>query len=125
MTEEEYVQSKEFRDQQKEATRLIRCQITSMDPMDKDVSGQIFDLGNQNTGKVSKYIPFGETWHVPKIILDFMRDATFLSTRMIKGEGNTEILEQRYLPKYAINVLPDLTMEERKKLAQISSQGLG
>lgn len=103
-----------------EATKLVRLRITNMDPKKRDLPGEIFTVANSYIGTVRKYVPFGEVteegYHVPYCIYQMLKDRKFLNIKVIKRRGR-EIVEHNYVPEFALEVLPPLTVEELKKLA--------
>lgn len=105
----------------KEANKLIRCTIAPMNPQERDLSFRMFDCGNKYTGKIAKVIPFNKPWHVPQMILDFIKEQRFLTARMTRTETGKEVMQQNWAPSYAVNILDPLTNDELKHIA--ASQG--
>ena len=105
----------------KKAMKLVRCQITNLDPKKKDIPGEIITVANQYIGTVRKYIPFGEStfngYHIPQCIYDFLKNRKFLSIKTRKGPNGQLVVETSWAPEFAITILPQLTQEELKKLA--------
>lgn len=101
--------------------KLVRCQITNLDPKKKDIPGEIITVANQYIGTVRKYIPFGEAtiegYHIPYCIYEFLKNRKFLSIKTRKGSNGQLVVETSWAPEFAITVLPQLTKEELKKLA--------
>lgn len=104
-----------------EQTRLIRCRITNMDPKKRDWPGQFLTVANEYIGSITRYIPFGEVtdngWHIEYALYTMMKDMQFLDikTKKVKGQNTQET--KRMSREYAIEILPDLTPAELKKLA--------
>jgi len=107
------------------AMRLHRVRITNMDPNDSAVPGAIKTVYNRYTGKVSKFIPFGEEnelgYHVPEILLNAMAAETYNHRREVKQKG-ANFGVKRYktvsMKKFAIEYLTALTDQELIGLAQ-------
>lgn len=103
------------------AMKLVRCQITNLDPKKKDIPGEIITVANPYIGTVRKYIPFGEAtiegYHIPYCIYEFLKNRKFLSIKTRKGSNGQLVVETSWAPEFAITVLPQLTKEELKKLA--------
>lgn len=105
---------------QKEALKLVRIRISSMDPKKQDLPGEFFTVANQYIGNVRKYVPFGEQtdvgYHVPHCIYEFLKSREFLhiQTRTVNGQIQTKT---RYVKEFSIEVLPDLTRAEIAALA--------
>ena len=108
----------------KEMLKLVRCRITNMNPANKDVPGTVITVHSDTTGTVKKYIPFDpafsvEGYHVPNIILQFMKDKQFLShTAKKRKNGIGEEMVSKWIREYAIEELPPLTYDELVALAQ-------
>lgn len=102
------------------ALKLIRVRITNMHPDKKNIPGEIITVYNRNVGRVSKYIPFGaeasaEGYHIPMIIYNYLKNKKFAHRTKKKGQLHPTT---KLVPEYSLEVLPDLTREELKKLAQ-------
>ena len=103
----------------KEAQRLVRVRITCMNPNKKDWDGEIFTVSNSVVGTLRKYVPFNaeDGWHIPSMMLDFLRDKQFVQHYVEKKNGQ-EINRHKLVKEFAIEVLEPLTQEELKELAQ-------
>ena len=103
-----------------DANRLIRCRITCMNPNKRDWTGEIFTAGNSFTGSIKKFVPYNcehaESYHIPKILLDVMRERKYLQTRQIKSKSGA-IQESYFVPEFQIVELDPLTEEELAQLA--------
>jgi hypothetical protein len=107
----------------RECMKLIRCRITNLNPMKKDLPGEIFVVGNKYLGTVKKFIPFGEAtddgYHIPKILYDELVARKFQQINVKKDKRtNTNIINTRWVREFAIEVLPPLTKEELERLAK-------
>lgn len=102
------------------AGRLIRVRITCMNPNKKDVPGEIITVSNAVAGTYKKYIPFhsGEPYHVPQIIFNMLKDREFQAFTTVKGPNGITLRKAHMVKEFAIEVLPDLTEQELKDLAQ-------
>jgi hypothetical protein len=102
----------------KRAIELIRVRITNMNPNKNEWEGEILTVVSRLTGTVKKYIPFNaeEGYHVPRILLDMMRDKKVQVFTSIKRNG-TEIRQGKMVPEYAIQELPNLTQAEYDVIA--------
>jgi hypothetical protein len=114
-----------------ECLKLIRVRITNLDPKKKDLPGEIFTVGNEVIGTVTKYIPYGEVtdegYHLPMIIYNNLKERKFLDIRTTKDRKTDKIrVEQRWAQEFAFEVLPQLTPEEleRLRLAQAAAGGV-
>ncbi len=107
---------------QREQMKLVRLRITNLDPKKKDLHGEIITVGNDVMGKVSKFVPFGEVtengYHVPYCIYTDLKARKFLHIRATKHPRTGEPqVEQKLVPEFALEVLPQLTAAELGQLA--------
>lgn len=112
----------EIRDRiKKDALKLVRLRIVNLDPKKSKWPGEIITVANEVIGTVSKFIPFGEVteggYHVPNVIYKKMKSRKFLDIRVIKQKGKPDRVIEQWVPEFALEVLPQLTKEELKKLA--------
>lgn len=105
------------------ALRMHRVRISNLDPADSAVPGMLLTVYNKYTGKVSKFIPFGEEnevgYHVPEILLNEIKSRTYNMRKEIKRAGNAfGVKEYRtvVMKKFAVEMLDPLTKEELKSL---------
>jgi len=102
-----------------EALRLVRVNITCMNPDKKDWPGEFKSVGNRSIGMIKKYIPFStsEGYHIPHIIYELLQNSmcqTFTYTTLANGQ---KMQKSKMIKEYAIEVLPFLTEEELADLA--------
>lgn len=113
-----------------DATRLVRCRITCMNPSKADLPGEIFTVSNRYVGEIKRYIPYGEQvdgWHVENMLLDMLKEKQFQQLRTKKGANGQILPETKWVREFAIEELPPLTPEELKVLAnkQAAAAGMG
>jgi len=106
------------------ALKLSRVRIMNLDPADAQLSGGIITVMNKYTGKVSKYIPFGEEsengYHIPQIILTHLQAQKFALRRETKGgQFGVKKYNTTMVHKFSIEILPDLTEEELSNLSSV------
>ena len=91
-----------------------------MNPAKKEWEGEIFTVGNAVVGSVKKYVPFNadEGWHVPYIIYEALRERQCQIFVSSKTKNGVTMRQGKMIKEYAIEVLPPLTEEELKDLAQ-------
>ena len=108
---------------QEQELALIRIRISCNNPAKKDLQGEWFTVDNQYIGTVRKFVPFGQAmdngYHVPKCILTVLREKEYLRVSTRKDNKGNTIMDTRYVPEYAIEVLPALTETEIKELAKL------
>jgi hypothetical protein len=106
-----------------DALKLVRLRITNLNPLKKDLHGEIFTVANEIVGDVKKYIPYGEVteegYHVPNIIYKQLKARKFLQikTRKDREKPGNVIVDQKWVPEFALEVLPQLTQVELEALA--------
>ena len=109
------------RDVQAENLSLVRCRIYNLNPMKRDLPGEIITVANRYLGTVAKYIPFGEAteggYHIPKVLYKNLKGRKFqqVTTRKIPGTAQIEV-KRRMVPEYNIELLPPLTKAELSEL---------
>lgn len=105
----------------RDAEKLIRLRITNLDPKKSKWPGEIITVANEFIGTISKYVPFGEVtedgYHVPNAIYKKLKKRKFLDIRVIKQRGKPDRVIERWVPEFALDVLPQLTEAQLKKLA--------
>ena len=97
----------------KEQMELKRVIVTSNDPMKADQTGDILRVSNKLTGNVAFYFPFGKPWHIPKIVLDAVREKK-LFLHSARKDGREVVA--RTVPAYNIQELPSLTEKELERI---------
>lgn len=109
----------------KEALALVPVTVTSMDPADATVTAAVISVGNRKLGQVTKAIPFGYKWYMPKILLADMEERMYCRTSMIPVPGipGNERVNTQWLKKYAIQYHPMPTPEELAELAKAQALG--
>lgn len=96
------------------ALALTRCIITCNDPQKADQSGDVISVSNGEIGDMRFYFHFNKPWHVPKIILDTIRESKlFLHSSRKDGK---EVIT-REVPRYNIQELPPLDEKARERIA--------
>lgn len=103
-----------------EALRLVRIRVSCMNPAKSEWPGEIITVGNSALGTVRKYVPFNndEGWHVPEIIYKMMKARQCQVFVKAKTKHGVTVKQSKLINEFAIEVLPDLTKEEMKDLAQ-------
>lgn len=117
------------RELRKEATRMIRCRITCMNPAKQDVPGEIIAICNNAIGVVKHFVPFGEVtdngWHIPKIIYDELVTRKCTVMRPKRDGKGLNSHEPVHIREFAIEVMEPLTEQELKELAQRQAMAAG
>lgn len=109
---------------EEDPTALVRVRVTCMNPNKRKYTGDMITVGNSKIGTLRKFVPFGHEWHIPRIMLNVMKDKEFRQSRTVK-EGGKERVINEFVKEYAIEVLPALTADELKELAQRQAMASG
>jgi hypothetical protein len=104
------------------AMKLVRVVVTPNDPLMVNYPGLIFTVGMSgiNNGRmIKKFVPFSneEGWHVPTIILRQIESAEMQKFKTVNRPNGEKVLEPYLTKKFNVQILPDLTNEEIKRLA--------
>ena len=110
-----------------EATELIRIRVTCMNPQKKDWDGEIFTTGNAVVGTIKKYVPFNadEGWHVPRMIYQQMLERQCQVFYTVTNRNGVKTRAGKLIREFNIEVLPPLTVEELKEIAQRQAMAAG
>ena len=111
----------------KSINNLIRVRVSCMNPNKSAWEGEIISVGSAKLGTFKKYVPFNvdEGWHVPKIIYDAMKERKYSSFTTVRGPRGEKIRKGKLVPEFNIEVLPPLTPQELKDLAQRQAMAAG
>lgn len=104
-----------------DALSLIRINVTCMNPLKKEMSGEIITVGNGLIGTVSKFVQFDtvDGWHVPKIIYNVLKERQFqqfAAKKVPKGHPSSRVT--KLVREFSIEVLDPLTEKELAALKQ-------
>ena len=104
----------------REASALVRVQVTCMNPEKKAYTGEMFTVSNSVVGTIKKYIPFNNDsgWHIPRIILNVMQERKCAIRYIEKNKKGEEINKTKLIPEFNIVILEPLTQIELDELAQ-------
>lgn len=116
--------------QRDEQMRLVRVRIANMNPSKADLHGEIITVRTKYLGIVKRFVPFGEAtdngWHIPFILYEQLKNRKFLQTTVKKSKNGAQMLPKtRWVPEFSIEVLPDLSDKELKKLASQQAAAAG
>ena len=107
---------------EKAAMKLVRVVVTPNDPLMVNYPGLIFTVGMSgiNNGRmIKKFVPFSneDGWHIPTIILRQVESAEMQKFKTITRPDGEKVLEPYLTKKFNVQILPDLTNAEIKRLA--------
>lgn len=110
----------------REATALVRIRVTCMNPAKREWQGEIITAGNSLVGTHRKYVPFnGEPWHVPRIIYNQLVERQCQVFHTVPDGRGGKMRKGKLIKEFAIEVLPNLTKEELRDLAQRQAMANG
>ena len=103
-----------------EANKLVRVRITCMNPFKKDIEGEIITVANDLVGTQKKYVPFNADngWHIPQMMLNALQERMCQVFFNEKSKNGVTVRKGKLIKEFAIEILPNLTQEELKDLAQ-------
>ncbi len=105
-----------------EQMKLVRLQITNLDPKKADLHGELLAVGNKFIGTVKMFVPYGEVtddgWHVPYIIYKELERRKFLAIRTTKDRRTGQVkVSKSWAKEFSLTILPPLSEAELKRLA--------
>lgn len=103
--------------ERKRAEKLVRVVVVPQNPTEAKLNGVMISVGNNVIGTIRRFVPFNVVWHIEQIIYDHLIMKQYQTFYVTKQQGR-EITRARYVPAYAVNVLPSLTQAELDALAQ-------
>lgn len=108
----------------KKLSRLVRVRITCMNAAKTAWQGEIFTFANNNL-TLRRMVPFKQETHVEEGILQVIRERKYRPPIQTKKKTTTNARAASMLPEFAIEVLPPLSQDELKGLAeqQLAAEG--
>jgi hypothetical protein len=103
-----------------DAMRLVRLQISCLNPGKAELPGEIFTVHAEAVGTAKKFVPYneaGESYHVPNLIYKYLRGKKYLQIKD-PPKGSRLAPTQKLVPEFALVVLPPLTPAELRELAR-------
>jgi hypothetical protein len=103
-----------------EASKLVRVNISCMNPAKKDWDGEIITAGNSLIGTFRKFVKFNtaEGYHVPQVIFNVLKNRKFQTFHNVRTKNGVTQRAARLVPEFSIEVLPQLTEAELAELAK-------
>jgi hypothetical protein len=126
LTHKEYVDL-EFKRRKATASKLVRARVTCMNPAKKEWDGEIISVGSAKIGTFKKFVKFNteDGWHIPNIIYEYMKDRKCSIFFTEKNHVGQKIRKAKLVNEFNIEVLPPLTKDELKALAQRQAMEAG
>lgn len=103
-----------------EAMKLVRVNVTCMNPFKREWDSEIITVGNSYVGSVKRCVPFNtpDGWHIEQILLNAMRERMCQVFVNEKAPNGQMVRKGKLIKEFAIEVLPPLTEQELKELAR-------
>lgn len=103
----------------KEATKLVRVNVITKDPSKTSWEGEIFSVGNDVIGSITKYVPYNidTGYHLPQIFINMLREKKCTVFINKKGRDGKSIKVAKEIKAYSIELLAPLTEVELSELA--------
>lgn len=105
------------------ALKLIRVNITCMNPAKAAYTGELFTIGNSIIPTITKMVPFGtpEGYHIPQILLDHIKGKEFQTFIPKKGKNGIDTVTSKCIREYAVEILSPLTPTEIQEIAKLQA----
>lgn len=103
----------------KESMINVRCIINPNNPSLIKKNGDIFSVGNAVGTDFKKFIPYGVKTHIPKILLDSIKERKYQTFKIDKkGPNGIEIKRSVIMDEFNITILPPLSTQEFNAIKQ-------
>lgn len=99
----------------KQALRLVRVNITCMNPNKKEWDSELFSVQNDILS-AKRLVPFNKDWHVEQCILDMIEDRVCTAYKERKDQFGRKHTDPYPIKEYAVRILPPLTEDELEDL---------
>lgn len=101
-----------------DAMKLVRVNISCMNPAKKDFDGEIITVGNSLIGTVRKFVKFNtdEGYHIPNIIYKMLKKRKFNVFYNERTKNGVTQRKNKLANEFSIEVLPPLTEKELAEL---------
>lgn len=118
-SESEYVRSMKDSDARNhirdKCNELVRIRVVCMNPAKREHKGEVF-TGINDVTTIKKFVPFNVDFHVPRILVNVIKDRQFAVYSNVKLEGGGETRKPRLIPEFTVAELDNLTDEELSRL---------
>ena len=109
-----------------EEMKLVRVRIVNLNPAKKDLRGEFLAVANKYLGIVKKYIPYDAAseagYHVENVLLKQLKERKFNQVKTWRDKRTGKmVIDQKEVPEFAIEILPPLTEEELRDLANVQA----
>ena len=124
---EKQFKEEEFRLRKSNAGKLMRVRVTCMNPAKKEWDGEIISVGSSKIGTYKKFVKFNaeDGWHIPYIIYQYMKEKKCSVFYTVTDQRGQKIRKAKLVNEFNMEVLPSLTDDELKALAQQQAMEAG
>jgi len=104
----------------REANKLVRVQMSCMNPNKKNNTGEIFSISNAVIGTIKKFIPYNmeSPYHIPYAIYQQLKQRKYQHHSEVKLPNGFKKKVTKMMPEFNIMLLDPLTPEELRDLQQ-------
>lgn len=101
-----------------EATKLVRVNVTCMNPNKKEWDGEIISVSNRVIGTVKKFVKFNTEngYHIPQVILNVLKSRQFQTFVTKTNDRGMKYREGKLVREFGIEYLEPLTQRELEEL---------
>lgn len=101
-----------------EATKLVRVNVTCMNPNKKEWDGEIISVSNRVIGTVKKFVKFNTEngYHIPQVILNVLKSRQFQTFVTKTNDRGMKYREGKLVREFGIEYLEPLTQKELEEL---------
>ncbi|AUR97952.1 hypothetical protein KNT80_gp39 [Vibrio phage 1.245.O._10N.261.54.C7] len=110
--------SNKHQELRKQATKLIRCVITNLNPSKKDSEGEFVRTGNRVVKTISRFVPFEQETHVENAILNLLKERQYCVVVHEKGIDGKKTPVRKMRKEFQIEMLEPLTPQELAELKE-------
>jgi hypothetical protein len=98
-----------------------------MNPAKKEWDGEIISVGSAKIGTFKKFVKFNteEGWHIPNIIYEYIKERKCSIFFTEKNHIGQKVRKAKLVNEFNLEVLPPLTKDELKSLAQRQAMEAG
>jgi hypothetical protein len=98
-----------------------------MNPAKKEWDGEIISVGSSKIGTYKKFVKFNaeDGWHIPHIIYQYMKEKKCSVFYTVTDQRGQKIRKAKLVNEFNMEVLPSLTDDELKALAQQQAMEAG
>jgi hypothetical protein len=106
------------REKHKEMNKLVRVEISSMNPGKRAWPGEIFTCGNSELGMFKKFVPFGVPFHVPQMVLNMIEERECSVFVNAPGNMGNKTKQRRTIKEFNIRYLDPISNGEYQEIRE-------